>query len=483
MTSARFIANDRTAARPPVSVAARRATLMGPASMATVFAAAVALALAIALAATPAARAQQQFFARPGELPRMTALTQAAVLDSVTTAIDTIYVIKDTADRIIAHLRAQHAEGAYRELTDPVEFAQKLDADARTVYDDHHFGIRAMYPLDPSAEKQVEDPRQTERAQRSLRERNYGFEKAEILSGNVGYLELTQFVDTDPAGETAAAAMNFLANSYALIIDLRQNSGGSASMIRMLAGYLFKDQQHLINWYVRDTETTEQSHSLDYVPGRRLTDMPVYVLISSFTASAAEEFAFDMKHLKRATVVGDTTAGGGHTVVSGFFHFDGFRIGMRLPHGRAFDPKTGEGWEGEGVIPDIAVSSDQALAVAHMKALKQLAEAEHDEDARFKLSWAIQGLECQVNPFALSREQLAEYSGTYGPRSVTLLSDGLYYQREDRPRMLLTPMGKDLFRVGDLDYVRFRFERNGSGKVMRIVGVYDDGHEDENDRS
>lgn len=435
------------------------------------------------LAAVPAARGQQQFFARPGELPALNARTQAAVLDSITTAIDTLYVIKDTADRIIAHLRAQQAAGAYKDLTDPVDFAQRVYEDARSIYDDHHFDIRAMYPLDPKAEEQVEDPRETERARRSLKERNYGFERAEILTGNIGYLELTQFADTEPAGETAAAAMNFLANTYALIIDLRQNGGGHASMIRMLAGYLFKDQQHLINWYVRDTETTEQSHSLDYVPGKRLVDIPVYVLTSGFTASAAEEFTFDLKHLKRATIVGDTTSGGGHTVANAFYSFDGFRIGMRIPYGRAFDPKTGLGWEGKGVIPDIVVPSEQALTIAHMKALKQLAEGEQDQDARFRLTWALQGLEGQLNPITLSHEQLAEYTGVYGPRSIFLEEGGLYYQREGRPKMPLAPMGKDLFRVGDLEYFRLRFERDGSGRVIRAVGMYDDGREDSNDRS
>jgi retinol-binding protein 3 len=443
----------------------------------------LAAAIVVTITATPVARGQQEFFASPGELPKMDARTQAAVLDSVTTAIDTVYVIKDTADRIIAHLREQQAAGAYKELTDPVVLAQKLDEDARSVYDDHHFGIAAMFPVDPKAPGQVEDPRATERFQRFLKERNYGFEKVEILSGNVGYLNLTAFVDTGIAAETAVAAMNFLANTNALIIDLRQNGGGNASMIRLLTGYLFSEQKHLINWYERDTETTTQSYSLDYVPGKRLTDVPVYVLTSDRTASAAEEFTFDLKHLKRATVVGDTTSGGGHTVSEVFLHFDGFRIGMRIPYGRAFDPKTGEGWEGKGVVPDIAVSSEQALSVAHMKALKQLADAEQDEDARFKLTWAIQGMECQLEPFVLSPEQLDEYTGVYGPRTVTLESSGLYYQREGRPKMMLTPMGKDLFRVGDLEYVRFRFERDGSGKVTRIVGMYDDGNEDENDRS
>jgi hypothetical protein len=437
----------------------------------------------VAAGIAPAAHGQQQYFARPGDLPRMDARTQAAVLESVTTAIDTVYVIKETADGIIARLRQNHAAGAYAQLTDPAELALRLDADARTVYDDGHFGIRAMFPKDPNATEPAEDPRETERARRSLRERNYGFEKAEILPGNVGYLELTQFVNTQFAGEAAAAAMNFLADAYALIIDLRGNGGGDASMIRMLAGYLFEEQAHLINWYQRDTETTVQSYSLDYVPGRLLIKTPLYVLTSGMTASAAEEFAFDLQHLKRATLVGDTTAGAGHTVQAAFFDFDGFRIGMRIPYGRAFDPKTGKGWEGTGVIPDIAVPTEQALTKAHAEALKQLIASETDESARFGLTWAVQALEAEIRPLHLGRKQLSAYAGTYGPRRFFVEGNDLVYQREGRPKMRLVPLGSDLFRVADVDYFRVRFERDTAGKVQRAVGLYDDGREEPNERS
>jgi len=442
----------------------------------------VAFGLLIAGLSAPA-QGQLRLYAEPGQLPRMSARTQAAVVESVTTAIDTVYVIQDRADRIVALLRGNQAAGAYAAITDPAALAARLDADARTIYDDKHFGIRAMFPRDPKAAAKVEDPLATERALRSLRERNYGFEKVEILPGNVGYLELTQFVDTQYAGAAAAAAMNFLADSYALILDLRGNGGGSATMIRLLAGYLFDEQVHLINWYERDKEQTVQSYSLDFVPGRKLSQTPLYVLTSGATASAAEEFAFDMQHLKRATLVGDTTAGAGHTVHTAFFDFDGFRIGMRIPYGRAFDPKTGLGWEGAGVIPEIAVPSEQALAVAHADALRELLAEEKDEEARFGLNWAMQALEAEIRPIRLSPEALSAYTGTFGPRRFFLEGDDLIYQRENRPKMRLIPLGPDLFRVADLDYFRVRFERDAAGGVQRAVGLYDDGREEPNDRS
>jgi hypothetical protein len=444
---------------------------------------AIVLLALVAAAIVPQARGQQQFFAGTGQLPRMDAATRAAVLESVTTAIDTVYVIRETADGIIARLRQNQAAGAYAGITDPAEFAARRDADARTVYDDGHFGIRAMFPADPAAAGRPEDPRVSERARRSQRERNYGFERLEILPGNVGYLELTQFADTKEGGAAAVAAMNFLADAYALIVDLRQNGGGNASMIRLLAGYLFDEQAHLINWYQRDTDRTVQSYSLDFVPGRRLTRVPVFVLTSGRTASAAEEFAFDLQHLGRATLVGDTTAGAGHTVHNAFFDFDGFRIGMRIPYGRAFDPKTGRGWEGQGVIPHLAVPSDQALATAHAAALAELLESETDEAARFGLTWAAQALEAELHPVAVPRKQLRGYAGTFGPRRFFVEGDDLWYQRAGRPRMRLVPLGRDLFRVAEVDYFRVRFERDAAGRVQRAVGLYDDGREEPDGRS
>ncbi len=109
-------------------------------------------------------------------------------------------------------------------------------------------------------------------------------------------------------------------------------------MIRHLCGYLFEESVHLINWDIRARDLTVQSHSPDYVPGKRFLDKPVYVLTSGRTFSAAEEFTFDLRNHERATVVGDTTGGGGHTVAGYVFDFEGFRMMIRVPYGRAYTP-------------------------------------------------------------------------------------------------------------------------------------------------
>ncbi|NIO29709.1 MAG: hypothetical protein GTO29_14275 [Candidatus Latescibacteria bacterium] len=435
----------------------------------------------ILLSLVPATQAQ---FARPGELPRIDAATRAAIVDSVTAAIDSIYVLEGPAKRIVAGLKKNLADGDYDDLTDPAELAERLYRDAQAINHDGHFRIAAMPPLDPAVAEaqQDEDPADVERRRQLRRARNYGFKKVEILPGGIGYLRFDEFAHGDEAFAAAAAAMNFLANSNALILDLRYNGGGSASMIRFICGYLFEENAHLINWDIRAKKKTVQSYSADYVPGRRITEQPVYILTSDRTFSAAEEFTFDLRNLERATVVGDTTGGGGHTVASRIFDFDGFRVGMRLPYGRAYNPKNNEGWEGVGVIPHIAVPAEQALITAQADALRKLIETEEDEQIIAGYQWGLTDLESRLNPIELTKQQMKQYVGNYGPRRIFIEDGALYYQREDRPRYKMEPMGEDLFRVGDLDYFRLTFERNKSGKVVKIIGLYDNGRTDEHER-
>jgi hypothetical protein len=433
------------------------------------------------LAFLPHPAAAQGMFVPKGELPALDQRAQAAILDSVCTVMDTMYVMKDVAAKTIQQWKKEFKRGAYRELTDPVEFVEKLAADADAVYRNKHFGMGIFPPFDPEKEGQKEvDPRESERALRAERRENFGFREVKILPGNVGYLRLDRFASTDRAAETAIGAMNVLGNCDALIFDLRTNPGGDAAMIRLLTTYLFKEQQHLIDWYVRDLEETIQSWTLDYVPGKRLAEVPVYVLTSKFTGSAAEEFTFDLQHLQRGTVVGDTTAGAGHTVSTVFIHFDEFRVGMRVPYGNAVDPKTGRGWEGKGVIPDIYAPKESALIAAQLDALKLLEEKSATSEDSLSIAWSRADLDSQMHPVTLSKDDLAPYVGTYGPRSIFLEGEALQYQRQGRPQIALVPMGRDLFRLEGMDTFRIRFDRDSTGKLIGLTGMYNDGRQESN---
>ncbi len=440
--------------------------------------------LALALLCPDHVSAQMPFrFAGPGELPSIDAKTRAAIVDSVSEALNTSYVFADTAASIEQLLRSNMGEGAYDELTDPADFVARLLEDMLSVYRDTHFAMRAMYPADPALELEQEDEIDEEKRLRALRAKNFGFRKVEILPGNVGYLELSEFADASVGGETAVAAMNLLGNCDALIVDLRKNPGGSAAMIRLISSYLLPERTHLVSWYRRESDETIQSWSQAWVPGKRLAHVPVYVLTSRSTGSAAEEFTYNLKNLERATIIGETTGGGAHTVSYHVFDFGTFRTGLKLPSGRAISPITGTNWEGTGVTPNVEVPAGQALLAAQVQALETLHQEEADEDTKERLAWAQRDLETQLNPIELSEEELADFEGAFGPRHMFVEGGSLWYQREGRPKYRLIPMGDDLFKLEDLDYFRLQFERDEDGRVNLVVGLYDDGQQDPSPRT
>jgi len=442
--------------------------------------AAVAAAVAALLAPGAVAQSTPFRFASPGQLPPIDAKTQAAVIDSVTAALDTSYVFGDKAARMDSLLHANLAAGVYAKVTDPAEFMMRLTSDVSKIYLDRHMAMAALPPGSIPKEQSEVDPFNAAAQREAARRGNYGFKKIEILPGNIGYLKLDQFAGTDVGGATAAGAMAVLANTDALIIDLRDNPGGNAAMIQMLTGYLFEESAHLIDWYHRRENETIQSWSSSYVPGKTLFDVPVYVLVSGRTGSAAEEFSFDLKNQKRGTIVGETTGGAAHTVEFHTFDVGPFIAGLKLPSGRALDPKSKTNWEAVGVTPDIAVSEAKALATARLEAMKKLEENAKDDAAKQAIAWARIGLESEQSPYTLPAKALKEYAGTFGPRSFFVEGSKLVYQREGRPKIATVPMAKDLFGLEGIPSFRVKFTRGATGAIDGIVAMYDDGHEETN---
>ena len=198
---------------------------------------------------------------------------------------------------------------------------------------------------------------------------NFGIRRVERLDGNVGYLDLRRMAVADNAGPAIAAAMELVAGTYALIIDLRRNGGGQPTGVNLWCSYLVENDTHFNNIFDAGTGETRQFWSLSYVPGTRYVNRPVYVLTSGRTFSGAEEFTYNLQVLGRAEIIGETTAGGAHParpfVISPAVH-------MRIPFARSVNPVTGTNWEGTGVVPDTAVAADEAYDVAYAKALRHV---------------------------------------------------------------------------------------------------------------
>jgi C-terminal processing protease CtpA/Prc len=217
---------------------------------------------------------------------------------------------------------------------------------------------------------------------------NFGVNRVQVLPGNVGLFDLRGFFPKEFSAASIAAAMSLLANTDALIIDLRENGGGEPATIALLCSYLFPagSRIHLNDIYDRPKNKTEQFWTDPNLPGPRYTGKPVYVLNSHRTFSGAEEFGYNMQTQKRATLVGETTGGGAHpgglvALGSGLVAF--------VPTGRAINPITGTNWEGVGVKPDMPTTAAAALQTAHLHALSSLLKAENDAERRRNLQETV----------------------------------------------------------------------------------------------
>jgi hypothetical protein len=299
---------------------------------------------------------------------KLDAAERQHVIDGVAKNLKESYVYPDLAQKMEDAIRANQKQGDYEAMTDPDAFANRLTKDLQAVSHDKHLGVNySSVKVPPEGEK----PSAEEDAQfRKMLERtNCSFEKIEILSRNVGYLKFNAFADPAICGPTAVAAMNFLAHVDAIIFDLRENGGGDPKMVAMISSYLFDKPTHLNDLYNRKDDFATQYWTLPYVPGTTLADKPAFVLTSKSTFSGAEEFTYNLKNLKRATIVGETTGGGAHPV-AGHRIDEHFMIGV--PFARAVNPISKTNWEGTGVEPDVPVKAAEALEKAEELAARKL---------------------------------------------------------------------------------------------------------------
>lgn len=292
------------------------------------------------------------------------AAARSAVIERVLDGLDRSYVFPEVARQMRESVQNRLLAGEYESITGAPEFAAKLTADLQAISRDKHLRVRLTGGGG--------GPTRMRRGamQQGSGEGDGGFAKVELMPGNVGYIDLRGFLPPHAAAEQAANAMNKVADADALIIDLRKNGGGSAEMVALLVSYLLEPEPILVNTFVgRDGTVTDETWTTKDLPGRRFAK-DVYVLTSGYTFSAAEEFAYDLKNLQRATLVGETTGGGANPI--SMFRIDD-RFEVSIPTGRAVNPISKTNWEGVGVAPDVSVPAADALETAHRAALAKQA--------------------------------------------------------------------------------------------------------------
>jgi hypothetical protein len=295
-------------------------------------------------------------------------------IDTLAVKLNDHYVFPDKAKQIEAVLRQRQHEGKYDGMTDGEQLAKQLTDDLHGVARDLHMTVRfSPRPVPPDDAVGPPPASQAEWEQRNnfvkrltmgvfRRVSNLGVEKVDHLSPNIGYLRVSGFPPPFFVAEKYAAAMDKLADTDGLIVDLRENRGGGPQTVALLISYFVDQRTRLNDIWDRDTGISTQQWTEDKLDGKRYGGKkPVLILAGPGTMSAGEDFAYTMQALKRATVIGERTWGGAHPARP-------YRLGDHffavIPSRRSISPITHTNWEGVGVTPDIAATPDHALAVA-----------------------------------------------------------------------------------------------------------------------
>jgi retinol-binding protein 3 len=282
------------------------------------------------------------------------------VIDGVIVNLKERYLYSDVAGKMAAALLKSEQRDDERAETDGGAFAFSLTKQLRDISHDKH--LEVIYT--PFKVPQTRQPAVANGAVHSPQERrrdNCGISNAKILAGNIGYLKVDAFSDPVVCRSSLEVAMVLLNNVTALIFDLRQNHGGDPRMVALIASYLFDQPTHLNDMYNPRSGTTEESWTRSPIPGNKLANKPAFVLTSAMTFSGGEEFCYDLKMLKRATIVGERTGGGAHPVS---LHRIDAHFTIAVPFAKPVNPISKGDWEGTGVVPDVEVKEGNALAGA-----------------------------------------------------------------------------------------------------------------------
>ncbi|MBK9330457.1 MAG: S41 family peptidase [Sphingobacteriales bacterium] len=289
------------------------------------------------------------------------------VIEKLSVLMQDFYIYPDIAKKTSEHLDNQYKAGYFDTCKDNQRFAAILTEVVQSVNKDKHMRIMSNQPY-IAPKNTLEAKAEHRRGQiNNYRSINHGFKELKMLEGNVAYLDLRMFAPMDRAKEIADAYMKLMSLADAVIIDLTKNGGGDPSMVQYLCSYFFAQKLHLNSLYYREGDRTEEFWTLEEVGGKKLIDIPLFVMIGEETFSGAEEFSYNMQTQRRATLIGQTSAGAANP---GGTRGINDQLSVFIPTGRAINPITNTSWEGIGVQPEIITKKEETFDQALKEAQK-----------------------------------------------------------------------------------------------------------------
>ncbi len=393
------------------------------------------------------------------------------IISELCNNIKEFYIFPEIAEKISNFLLTKLEQNSYQNITDPLMFAKVITNDLHEISKDLHFYFEydslmaqeLLQQLDADQDESKIDYIEFKKGEKYERYRNFHIIKAKRLPGNIGYIKLNDFPPAEFAGDEIVGALQFLKNSNAFIFDIRNNGGGYSSMVQLIISYFVEPNPKLINnFYERKKDKYYQSWTFPYIPGIRFPEEPIYVVISRRTASAAEEFAYNLKMMERAIIIGETTRGAANPV-------DLFPIWNRfviwLPTGHPINPVSNDNWEGKGVSPHYEVPQEKALKEAHMLALQELLKKETDEEIKKMMQFELEYCKVKYNPIKIDIKALQVYQGDYDRSKILIQNNQVFYERANLKRPLITK-DNNIFFVDES--LRLWFEEENNDKILVV---------------
>ncbi len=411
------------------------------------------------------------------------------VIEEISQLLKDKYLYEDEAKKIGDFLRSNQASGEYSDLNSASAFARRLTTDIQNNFKDKHLRIR----FQPKAARQIQKldkelantpsdngvtNSEIERLLAIEIYENFRLPEVKRLSGNIGYIKLDQFLPPKYARgyrEKMDAVFQFVIDTDALILDLRENPGGYDEGVEFLLSYFFEAGVHISNTVARiDGKTVTDKNYIKGKEGPRYLEKPVFILTSYRTASAAESVSHAIKYSGRGTVVGQNTFGAGylgndHAVADEYIVTVSYAAGMH--------PNAEENWEGSGVQPDIDVSYEETLVKARLTAVNEVLklelEKEKGEQYEYRvntLQWERDRLQDLAKNASLETEEAEQFIGAYENRKIFRDGQNLYYQliKPERPARRMIPVEKDRFLLEGLENYRLDFERDKMGELTQL---------------
>lgn len=404
------------------------------------------------------------------EEPPIGRARQQEVIDKALQQIGANYVYPDRAKAIEKALRENFRAGKYDGLNQLDGFLDSVNRDMQTVGNDKH--LRVIHDARMAAQLRQEAAGSGEVSPQflaMLKGSNFRLRKAESLDGNIGYFKFDNFVEPRFVREPFVGAMNMLHASAAFILDLSDNGGGASETADLLLSYFLPEGTRIGESWNRVTNKTTVSTVIRPPEVNPLLDIPVYVLVSERTASAAEAVAYSLQKAKRAVVVGAQTKGMAN---AGQFFLIDDRLFVMVPTILNRNAVSGTNWEGVGVTPDIVVARGKALEAAMAHALQRLAEVESAKTEKERLEFMAQGYAAAVSPESVPQDLLEACVGRYDGGQAVVQQHGLYFVSGDATRRMVY-LGDRTFAVDGRPDYRLRFQA-GQGPATELEVLWYD---------